>query len=743
MRQLLAGWLFLLLAGTISGQNSYAIILADDQGDIRATVYDKAYFGYLTLQNRSDSALAIRELELSPFINVRTGEKQPGILQLDGTPAPPTATLSPGKALRVEFRSELPDTGTYQALLGMAVYGKADTSRISRKIRVQRTKKVRKKVKNGGKKPFFRIAQLYNVSGIRGELVAKMVVEDTAGRGGTIAQISPVVWRKKADNSRESLDFGAIQLRNEAGDTIEKITFAPESRRSTVLIDLTNLDLPGSFQGEIYLAADGYQAVSGDFNINSKSSWWVAIALIALGLTVAAGLRYLLTVAQPRLNERQQVSQLAVEISGLLPEEQELRGVEREVLAQLNTQVATLDRQLAYGTVSDLAVRIQVIREKEKVFLAWLGARRPFINLTSEQQKPEWGIELDAAQRYLDVPGGELKTGKELQAKLQTVREKALTAELRHLGQTLVAAIKKDADTGSKLSAEIKTWAALTAQDPPSRDRLQTAYDALIEGYERQLLQKLERLKRKPLQEVPPDDWTRYSAKIDAASAQVEQSEGIAARVSALLHAYRVYLRASLDWTRSQSQGYPAQSPRTAAIVGLQELDEEWPRLSPSQCLNKFSDCLTRLQVAWDLPRHRGADDESSAQDAIRRLKNTASLTYRATTPRAGETAELFLPPPQSRVPKHADLEETKRRAQDENRSVTQQKLIAELVSTAVVLVISTLLGVLILWIPNATWGNASDIIYALLWGFGLHTVSKSTDITGTVGQFVRGKVSG
>jgi len=33
-------------------------------------------------------------------------------------------------------------------------------------------------------------------------------------------------------------------------------------------------------------------------------------------------------------------------------------------------------------------------------------------------------------------------------------------------------------------------------------------------------------------------------------------------------------------------------------------------------------------------------------------------------------------------------------------------------------------LGVFLLWVGNLTWGNAKDLIAAVLWGLGLHQVA-------------------
>ncbi|MCB0620861.1 MAG: hypothetical protein KDC41_19610, partial [Saprospiraceae bacterium] len=42
---------------------------------------------------------------------------------------------------------------------------------------------------------------------------------------------------------------------------------------------------------------------------------------------------------------------------------------------------------------------------------------------------------------------------------------------------------------------------------------------------------------------------------------------------------------------------------------------------------------------------------------------------------------------------------------------------------TAVVALIAVLLGLNLLWVGDTTWGDAQDVLTAVLWGLGLHTV--------------------
>ncbi|MEY3443499.1 MAG: hypothetical protein RLZZ519_1780 [Bacteroidota bacterium] len=66
----------------------------------------------------------------------------------------------------------------------------------------------------------------------------------------------------------------------------------------------------------------------------------------------------------------------------------------------------------------------------------------------------------------------------------------------------------------------------------------------------------------------------------------------------------------------------------------------------------------------------------------------------------------------------------------------------AEIYSTLIIMTLSVLIGLLTLYYPNDSWGSASDKILLVLWGFGLHTVTKNTDFSGGIFGYITGKLS-
>ena len=48
---------------------------------------------------------------------------------------------------------------------------------------------------------------------------------------------------------------------------------------------------------------------------------------------------------------------------------------------------------------------------------------------------------------------------------------------------------------------------------------------------------------------------------------------------------------------------------------------------------------------------------------------------------------------------------------------------------TVIAVLASGVLGVVLVWIPDNDWGQVSDLLAAVLWGLGLHTIGNSTFI--------------
>jgi hypothetical protein len=66
----------------------------------------------------------------------------------------------------------------------------------------------------------------------------------------------------------------------------------------------------------------------------------------------------------------------------------------------------------------------------------------------------------------------------------------------------------------------------------------------------------------------------------------------------------------------------------------------------------------------------------------------------------------------------------------------------AEIYSTLIIMTLSVLIGLVTLYYPNDSWGSASDKILLVLWGFGLHTVTKNTNFDGGIFGYITGKLS-
>jgi hypothetical protein len=53
------------------------------------------------------------------------------------------------------------------------------------------------------------------------------------------------------------------------------------------------------------------------------------------------------------------------------------------------------------------------------------------------------------------------------------------------------------------------------------------------------------------------------------------------------------------------------------------------------------------------------------------------------------------------------------------------------------------ILGIQVLYLGDDTWGSWQDLFVAFTWGFGIHAVSRNSDLGKRAFEYVNGKVNG
>jgi hypothetical protein len=67
---------------------------------------------------------------------------------------------------------------------------------------------------------------------------------------------------------------------------------------------------------------------------------------------------------------------------------------------------------------------------------------------------------------------------------------------------------------------------------------------------------------------------------------------------------------------------------------------------------------------------------------------------------------------------------------------------LSELIYAVIVLALSVILGLQILYLGDDTWGSVQDILVAFTWGFGIHAISRNTNLGQQAFTYVSGKIN-
>lgn len=186
----------------------------------------------------------------------------------------------------------------------------------------------------------------------------------------------------------------------------------------------------------------------------------------------------------------------------------------------------------------------------------------------------------------------------------------------------------------------------------------------------------------KNLDETPPNqahrnqlvEWLRLEQLQLSSKAR---TEGNSEAVQAAIASQRVRLRLAPAWIEASRDSPPADGV---------DLSRAWKALRESPPdETAFMDALI------------GAPAEQARVDRVRKLREDADVTAMNG---AGGSSPVM-------------------------RWVRRMALfLASFSATAALAIIATMLGLLTLYVPNATWGSVPDWIVAFLWGLGLHQVS-------------------
>jgi|GEM_PF-4603245 len=425
---------------------------------------------------------------------------------------------------------------------------------------------------------------------------------------------------------------------------------------------------PGEYIGKLNLAADGYKAKPHQFSVAVRYGLWWAASLVAIGALFSLLLKRMSTRVRPRLVVRSAASRLLASIV-MQRQTNALDPLELAVLDTIQARIsevldeATMPGDPSVGWSDKARDRLAAEGTKVTAFTQWLNARRMLASIT------------------------------DMESTKRVAFEQRLTAGRQALNSTTALDAARVEDL-SKLPSDIDEEKAALAQAAATAAAAEAATAA------------------------------EATASPEAA-AEFRRARTHAQQANELLAAqnYPGYREAYDIAGRAFYSGLAAEFEAriTPAPVGNGQ------ELAPGQGVAVAPDARIRL-----LAKVKTAPDLQTARDAYRSAR-AAMLPIHAPLQNAPPGA---MPPPPLRdadFPDHAVREQRPLMSamantvfEDTKELAARVKVLDNLVDGAAV-VSAAALGVLLIWAPNAGWGRPTDLVAALLWGMGLHTVGTST----------------
>lgn len=502
------------------------------------------------------------------------------------------------------------------------------------------------------------------------------------------------------------------------------VSFLPEPKRTKMTLDkgtpasmyLDVSDLAaGSYSGKLTVAAPDYKAKDEPISFVIRSSWFLAFILVTLGAGISAAIQYYATFRQPRLLVRDSASRLEQDMDDL-ERQLVLDRDESMVMQRLRDKVdfyieQSFQGSLPKGWLALAQAGLKGVEGKLAAFPDWVYARRALAEvdlptatraaLQQDLDNSQAAIENDA-----DLATAAIATLDGLLSKIQTARRNALTEPVT----TLSAQIDKETGTSSSVEAKKEFATAKSAADAAIRALTVSdiaAYRARFNeagtGYARGKGLELEShlpLPATPLWEPVRHLLSQLSAASDARTADALYNQ-----------AYDVF-------TKVQA---PAATNDVTMLEGAG---------GGQQVSNALADAMAVVRDARASSRafgfalkdfHTLSEGRSKALDILGPAAGL-QVTAASAVPERGAAVPSL--PGQLLVQRFGYA--SKRRL-GSRASAGRELRWYDYVITGVAVLISGLLGVVLVWVPDSDWGQLFDLFAAVLWGLGLHTIGGST----------------
>ncbi len=494
-----------------------------------------------------------------------------------------------------------------------------------------------------------------------------------------------------------------------------------------VRMEVTGLGEPGLYSGKVIFPAEDRTSKEVAVSFNIRRSALMAGLVIFAGVFLSGVLRLWATQLRPRMTQVRKVLGSIRALDEFLARIQPARPEEREVVGAMRRHLELAYDELRTGTQTDADALIARSAEKLGVLVKWVGFSREIAGLSLGAAAHALQAKLDVMKRYLVAlePADDSKTAaQEAAAGLSDEIKAALTEMLNRFQQQIVE-IGGGLDEATRHGRWAKQVEAAIAE----------AHAALVAGNTRTASDRIESARLQAARILagdlagklqPKPDWLSQPLlnRIGDGLKDAQEAERASAAVSSYRTALGLYLEPLSRHLIGRARQLLTVLKGDPEQAGLPEVRQQISLLEAQlSALEGVSDQIRNGELA------KASAVCSEAQKQISNAATTSAATpaafaaaaeadAKAAAAGGADIPEITVTLPIGGVPEN--LSETRATI----AQIEAYNSLGDWIFQIAIAAIAVALGVYVLWAGEPTWGSETDLLLALLWGLGLHSLT-------------------
>lgn len=678
----------------------------------------------LTIESTATAATTVI-IRPTPFLDANNHQHTAQIKQSDGTTVPQLSAQIPAAGtIPVEVVAKLGPAGKYNGELLLLV----GSTRSSVKVTVTRSLE-------DADVEILGIEQITGSASSPTGATLRLTLAEKSSRALELHKPVLIEYARKEGNARSDTSF-KIGSVDPADETIALA--AGESKE--IRVTLTGFEGAGEYVGKIRFASTGFKHADAAFTVILRESACVAFWMIFFGVMLSVLLRWLTQKVRPQLLERRRLYRLILLLDALRREPAR-ETEEAELLDAMRAEGVAWAAELESGKIAEAKAAVDLIEARRKLFVEWVPWRRRVRKLTPPELSEKFWPTIEQVAETIRTQS----TKEAIDAAVTRLRElRAIDAALSEILKTRIKELDAGVNAalarpGAKLTSEAQGQVLPMLQDANRRLEQQNLQGAL-ETYSR-ARELWASLLFSDLAEVLK---TELPLKVDEASKKLlidplvddakQAEELVKTDPDYAIRQYNVILNRYVA-------GLGELLLASCGKVG-EEIDAAEGGALTGEKAEKLRSSLeaARGEVAAIREKNLKGDRQAALSEIWEQFREVAKILKQTASPGTlskqlapltdaiDSTAPAFLSA-QSIPGGLSDPERNNFLLAPKERPITEASArfftrlanAIDLFSTAIAIIIASVLGITTIWANDPTWGGWQDYLVSLLWGLGLH----------------------